>query len=142
MSDGDAPALPPAATVTYEFRDSSVPPPFHRSFVLVFDRTQARIVVDSYGDVLADRTVSMTPEAWDLVAEGFPAVQALVLAEPEDGCTGGTGFAATVASDGAVRLSVQGLACGGVNSDAAERLADWVRPVRTLFPPMEMLAPE
>lgn len=37
MSDGD---LPPSATVTYEFRDASVPPPFHRSFVLVFDRSR------------------------------------------------------------------------------------------------------
>jgi len=142
MSDGDVPPLAPSATVSYEFRDSSVPPPFHRSFVLVFDHTSARIVVDSYGEVLADRSVSMPPEAWNLVADGFPALQELVLADPEPGCTGGTGFAATVAEDGAVRLSVQGLACGGVNSDAADRLAEWVRPVRVLFPPMEVLAPE
>lgn len=72
MSDGE---LPPSATVTYEFRDSSVPPPFHRSFVLVFDRSQARIVVDSYGDILAEQATPMTPEAWDRVAEGYPGVR-------------------------------------------------------------------
>lgn len=134
--------LPPSATVTYEFHDSSVPPPYHRSFRLVFDRSQARIVVDSYGDVLADRTAAVSPAAWDEVAQGFPAVRGLVLADPADGCTGGTGFSATVAEDGTVRFSLSGLACGGVNSDAADRLAEWVGPVRSLFPPMNELAPE
>ena len=138
MSDGD---LPPSATVTYEFRDASVPPPFHRSVVLVFDRSQARIVIDSYGDILAERTATMTPEAWNLVAEGFPAVRGLVLAQPENACTGGTGFAATVAEDGKVLFTLRGLACGGVNSDAADRLAEWVEPVRSLFPPVDQLAP-
>ena len=60
--------LPPGATVTYEFHDSSVPPPYHRSYVLTFDRAGARIVVDSYGDVLADRTAPMTEDAWATVA--------------------------------------------------------------------------
>lgn len=139
MGDGD---LPPSATVTYEFRDASVPPPFHRSFVLVFDRSQARIVVDSYGDVLADRTASVSREAWNQVAQGFPKVSGLVTAEPGDACTGGTGFSATVAADGTVRFALSGMACGESNSDAAERLAEWVRPVRSLFPPMDELAPQ
>jgi len=138
MSDGD---LPPSATVTYEFRDACVPPPFHRTFVLVFDRSQARIVIDSYGDILAERTATMTPEAWNPVAEGFPAVRGLVLAQPEDACTGGTGFAATVAEDGTAQFTLRGLACGAVNSDAADRLAEWAAPVRSLFPPMDQLAP-
>lgn len=139
MSEGD---LPPSATVTYEFQDSSVPPQFHRSFVLVFDRTNARIVVDSYGDQLADQTAPMTPDAWNQVSQGFPEVSRLVVDGPEDGCSGGTGFFTTVVEDGAVRFTLRGLACGGVNSDVADRLADWVRPVRSLFPPMDQLAPE
>jgi hypothetical protein len=134
--------LPPSATVTYEFVDSSVPPPFHRSFVLVFDRAEARIVVDSYGEVLADRTAPMKAEAWDLVAGGFPEISELVSIQPEAACTGGTGFAATVVADGSVRFTIRGLACGGANSAAADRLAGWVDPVRSLFPPMSELAPE
>ena len=134
--------LPPSATVTYEFHDSSVPPPFHRSFVLTFDRTQARIVVDSYGSVLADRTASMSPEAWDRVAAGYPDVSALMVADPGDSCTGSTGFSTTIADDRTVRFTLSGLACGEVNSETAERLAAWVGPVRSLFPPMGELAPE
>jgi hypothetical protein len=139
MSEGE---LPPSATVTYEFVDSSVPPPFHRSFVLVFDRAQARIVVDSYGEVLADRTAPMRADAWNLVAEGFPGIRELVSTQPADACTGGTGFAATVVADGTVRFKIQGLACGGANTAAADRLAGWVDPVRSLFPTMSELAPE
>lgn len=139
MGEGN---LPPSATVVYEFHDSSVPPPFHRSFKLVFNRSEARIVVDRYGDVLADQTAPVTQAAWEQLVDGYPAVSELVLEEPADGCTGGTGFAATVTADGSVRFSLAGLACGGVNSDVADRLAEWVRPVRSLFPPMEQLAPE
>lgn len=139
MSEGE---LPPSATVTYEFVDSSVPPPFHRSFVLVFDRTQARIVVNSYGEVLADRTTPMKADTWNSVAESFPEVSGLVSAQPADACTGSTGFAATVVADGTMRFAIRGLACGGSNSSAADRLAGWVDPVRSLFPPMSELAPE
>lgn len=134
--------LPPNSTVTYEFHDSSVPPPFHRSFVLTFDRATARIVVDSYGDVLADQTVPMTDDAWAGVSRGFDGVQSLVIEEPEQGCTGGTGFAVSVADGGVTSFALNGLACGGVNSAASDTLAGWVQPVRALFPPMNQLAPE
>lgn len=133
--------LPPSATVTYEFHDSSVPPPFHRSFVLIFDRTQARIVVDSYGTVLADRTAAMSPQAWSQITEGYPDVNTLVMTDPGDACTGSSGFTTTVTDDGTVRFTLSGLACGEVNSEAADRVAEWVGPVRSLFPPMDDLAP-
>ena len=134
--------LPPTVTVTYEFHDSSVPPPYHRSYVLTFDHDTARIVVDSYGDVLADRTAPMTENAWSQVAQSFPEVQGLTVVEPEQGCTGGTSFAVSVADGGASSFSLHGSACGGVNLDTAERLTTWVAPVRALFPPMDQLAPE
>ena len=134
--------LPPGATVTYEFHDSSVPPPYHRSYVLTFDRSGARIVVDSYGDILADRTVPMAADAWARVAVSYPEVVGIEVTEPAQGCTGGTSFALTVAGAGAADLALRGSQCGGVNSDAADRLADWVAPVRSLFPSMNELAPE
>ena len=134
--------LPPGATVTYEFHDSSVPPPSHRSYVLTFDHAGARIVVDSYGDVLADRTAPMTEDAWATVAQSYPDVAGIEVVEPAQGCTGGTSFAITVAGAGAADVAVHGSQCGGVNSDAADRVANWVAPVRALFPAMNELAPE
>ena len=134
--------LPPGSTVTYEFHDSSVPPPYHRSYVLTFDSAGARIVVDSYGEVLADRTAPMTADAWNQVSGSFPQIRGITVVEPEQGCTGGTAFAVSVADGGATSFTLNGSECGGVNSDAADRVAAWVGPVRALFPPMGQLAPD
>lgn len=137
----EPPPVPPAAeTVTYQFHDSSVPPPYHRSFVLTFDSERARIVVDSYGTVVADRTAPMTPALWRQVSDSIP--RDIVVEEPAQGCTGGTGFSVSVADGGVVSFTLAGSDCGGVNSLTAQRLADWVAPVRELFPPMNQLAPE
>lgn len=141
-ADLPPPDLTPTATVTYEFHDSSVPPPYHRSYVLTFDSTGARIVVDSYGEVLADRTAAMTGDAWNEVARSFPDVGAITVVDPAQGCTGGTSFAVSVADGGATSFALHGSACGGVNSEAAEQLRTWVAPVRALFPPMSELAPD
>lgn len=134
--------LSPAATVTYEFHDSSVPPPYHRSYVLTFDHASAHMVVDSYGDVVADRTAAVPPDAWSQVVRAFPDIRNLSLVEPEQGCTGGTSFVVNVADGGVTSFRAHGSNCGGVNSGAAEKVAEWVGPVRALFGPMNELAPD
>lgn len=134
--------LPPAATVNYHFQDSSVPPPYHRSYTLTFDRNQVHIVVDSYGDVLADRTAPMTETAWNTVSNNFAAIRNISVREPEQGCVGGTSFALTVDDGGATVFALQASVCGGANSDATRRVRDWVQSVRTLLPSMDELAPE
>lgn len=134
--------LPPAATVNYHFQDSSVPPPYHRSYTLTFDRNQVHIVVDSYGDVLADRTAPMTEAAWNTVSNNFASIRNISVREPEQGCVGGTSFALTVNDAGATVFALQASVCGGANSDATRRVRDWVQPVRTLLPSLDELAPE
>ena len=134
-----AAGLPADATVTYAFRDSSVPPPYHRSFVITVDRNAARIVVDSYGTVLADRTAPTPPGVWEQLRNTIGELDGIVIEEPEQGCTGGTGFALSVSEGGP---TLEGPACGGANSNAEERVAAWIAPARSLFPPMGQLAPE
>lgn len=145
MTDPPPPPPPPpppaAETVTYAFHDSSVPPPYHRSFVLTFDPERARIVVDSYGTVLADQTAPMADGLWQQVTGAIPGLRDIVIEEPAQGCVGGTGFAVSVAQGGVASFTLNGSECGGANSRAAERLSEWVRPVRALFPPMDQLAP-
>jgi hypothetical protein len=131
--------LPADATVTYAFRDSSMPPPYHRSFVITVDRDAARIVVDSYGTVLADQTASMPPGTWQRMSDTIADLDGIVIEEPEQGCTGGTGFALSVSDGG---FALEGSACGGANSEAEQRVSAWIAPVRSLFPPMDQLAPE
>lgn len=131
--------LPADATVTYAFRDSSMPPPYHRSFVITVDRDAARIVVDSYGTVLADQTAAMPPGTWQRISDTIADLDGIVIEEPEQGCTGGTGFALSVSDGG---FALEGSACGGANSEAERRVSAWIAPVRSLFPPMDQLAPE
>jgi hypothetical protein len=131
--------LPADATVTYAFRDSSMPPPYHRSFVITVDRDAARIVVDSYGTVLADQTASMPPGTWERMSDSIADLDGIVIEEPEQGCTGGTGFALSVSDGG---FALEGSACGGANSEAEQRVSAWIAPARSLFPPMDQLAPE
>ena len=45
--------------------DASVPPQYHRSVTLTVTREDAHIVIDSYGDVLADERVPTPPAVWD-----------------------------------------------------------------------------
>lgn len=143
MTDASmSPGLPPTSTVTYQFHDSSVPPPNHRSYTLTFDRNQIRIVVDSYGDVLADRTATMTEAAWNTVSNNFPAIRNITVRQPPEGCVGGTGFGVNVVDAGATVFSMNASVCGGANSDASRRVRDWVQPVRTLLPSLDELAPQ
>ena len=134
--------LPPNAAVKYHFQDSSVPPQYHRSYTIDFDRSQVHIVVDSYGDVLADRTAPMTETAWNTVSNNFASIRNVKVREPDEGCVGGTGFALTVNDAGATVFALQASVCGGANSDAARRVRDWVQPVRTLLPSLDEMAPE
>lgn len=133
--------LPPTATVVYQFHDSSVPPQYHRSYTLNFDRNQVRIVVDSYGDVLADRTAPMTEAAWTTVSNNFASIRNITVRQPQQGCVGGTGFGLKVDDGGATTFSLNASVCGGANSDASRRVRDWVQPVRTLLPSLDELAP-
>jgi len=137
-----AAGLPAEATVTYAFQDSSVPPPYHRSFVLTADRNEAHIVVDSYGTVLADRTAPMPPGIWTRLSQTFGDLSGIAVEEPAQGCTGGTGFTLTISAGESAEFELDGSACGGANSDAEDRVAAWIHPVRDLFPPMARLAPD
>lgn len=148
-ADPDAkPALPEDALITYTFTDSSVPPPYHRSFVLEVSAAQARLIVDSYGDVLADLTAPVTEDLWSALSSTYPNLDDIWVNELDEGCSGGTGFRLQIKAEGqdggwaSDLLDVSGYACGGVNSATADLIAQWVNPARNLFGPMSKIAPE
>ncbi len=134
-------ALPDDAVITYRFTDSSVPPQYHRSWVLTVTKDNEQIVVDSYGDVLADEQVPTPAQVWSQLAAGLPALQELTVSPDTQGCTGGTGEAATVDAGGTVLLDVTVYECAGVNADVAEALRAWIQPARDQFPSTDELAP-
>lgn len=81
--------------LVFEFHDSSVPPPYHRSYSLTFQDSEVHIVVDSYGDILTDTILEIGSKK---VLEAFEFIDKYQIENKEkneenEGCTGGTGVA-------------------------------------------------
>lgn len=142
-SGSDAVAgLPDDATVTYAFHDSSVPPPYHRSVTLTVTREESHLVIDSYGDVLADETVATAPGVWAALGDRLPEMAGLAADEPGEGCVGGTGMDLRVESAGAALVDLSPQFCGGSHEGLEATIAAFIRPAREQFPPTDVLAPE
>jgi len=135
-------ALPDDATVTYAFADASVPPQYHRSVTLTVTPEEARIVVDSYGDVLADERLPTPASVWETLGATLPSVEDLAAATPGQGCTGGTGIRLTVATPAGPLVDLNPEFCGGSNEALEEPIDAWIAPARSLFPATDVLAPE
>ncbi|MDN5895619.1 MAG: hypothetical protein L0H93_16535 [Nocardioides sp.] len=95
-------ADPTTTAVKVHFHDSSVPPKYHRSWTITLDEEQAHLVVDSYGDDLAEETVDMPAQEWRAFVEDLPeSVDDLEEPEPvDDGCSGGTSMDFVVTDGG------------------------------------------
>lgn len=86
-------------TVVYEFHDASVPPEYHRSYTVTVTDGTATVVVDSYGDVIAQDTKPIDAAAWAATTSAAAALAGTPSSE-QTGCTGGTADEVT-ALDGA-----------------------------------------
>jgi hypothetical protein len=134
-------SLPDDAVVTYSFHDASVPPAYHRSVTLTVTRDLAHIVVDSYGEVLADTTAPMPVATWSALSSTIGSVSAIKVVEPSTGCTGGTSTDLTVSAGRDDLVDVSAASCGGSNAKAGKAIDAWVAPARGLFPATGVLAP-
>ncbi len=134
--------LPVDAVVTYAFHDSSVPPPYHRSVTLTVTREESHLVIDSYGDVLADETVTTPADVWQQLGETLPTLTDLTVESVDGGCVGGTStdLRIVAGADSVVDLTPE--FCAGANEGLEESLDAWIRPARELFPATDVLAPE
>ena len=135
------PGLADDAVVVYRFQDSSVPPQYHRSEELTIDRTTTRLVIDSYGDVLADESRPTPPEVWRGLVAGMESIAALPVEEAQEGCVGGTSESIRVRSAGQLIVEVVADECAGANALAREAVRDWIDPPRRMFPSTDSLAP-
>lgn len=134
-------ALPDDAVVTYAFHDASVPPQFHRSETLTIDRAHTRLVIDSYGNVLADSTVATPSDVWAMLGVSLSDVETLAVKDHPQGCTGGTAIGLTIESAGTMLVDLDPEFCAGSNAGLDSAINAWVSPARALFPTTEELAP-
>lgn len=136
---------PATAEVEYRYNDSSVAPEYHRSYTITVRDGEARMVVDSYGDVLHDVTEEVDGETWTELLDEVGAVRVRD-PEPSSECAGGTSREVLVtdaehpASDPAVLGHAE--VCGGTGADDASIIDAAIEPVLALFDTEELLATE
>ena len=140
-SETAGPAVFDDAVIVYDFYDSAVPPPYHRSLELTVDESQSRLVIDSYGDVLADESQPTPPEVWSALTDGLASLAALPIDEAQEGCVGGTGERVRVTSGGQVIVDLAVDECAGSNELVSDAIGAWINPAREVFPSTEELAP-
>lgn len=136
------PSLDDDAVITYAFHDSSVPPRYHRSVTLTVTKQEARMVVDSYGTVLADQRRPTPDSLWRGLAETLPTIEGRPVEVPAQGCAGGTSIDVLIDTGGARVVDLRPEFCGGVNADLQDLVRTWIAPALALFPPVSELAPE
>jgi len=102
-------------TIVYEYKDSSVPPKYHRSYVVTVNPEELHIVVDSYGDVLKDKTYPISNKEYMAVINAFNSARMknkTVIGAPI-GCTGGTSQRLSVREADEVIFEGYLSSCGG-----------------------------
>ena len=102
-------------SIEYRFGDSSVPPPYHRSYSIIVNAESFRFVVDSYGDVVKDSTVQISKEKWEACKSLFKSckIQKKDSVENSKGCTGGTTQNIKALKDDKVVFEAGNYYCGG-----------------------------
>ena len=80
------------AVFVYRFTDSSVPPPYHRSYSIDVSESTVHLTIDSYGDILLDETYTILPEQYNDFIKKLIALKLKNKPENIDthGCSGGT----------------------------------------------------
>ena len=142
VSESAPSGLPDDAVITYAFHDSSVPPQYHRSVTLTVSKAESRIVIDSYGEVLADHRVATSDQAWSLLEGTMASVGELVVEQADQGCVGGTSVDLTVMSGDEQILALSPEYCAGANEALEGAIESWITPARDQFPSTDVLAPE
>ena len=123
--------------LVFEFHDSSVPPPYHRSYSLEFKDDRVKIVVDSYGDILTDTLVVLGEDKVDK-ALGYVnqfGVKSKIKNEEDEGCTGGTGISVSYGFDDETHCSGYVYFCAGEQfGDLSGELEELKYALKELIP--------
>lgn len=127
----------------FHFRDSSVPPEYHRSWTLTVTEDQAYVVVDSYGDVVGEETVDLPPGVWEDVQAGVAALEGDEADDVSDdeACAGGTGAEVWARTADEELFEMDADHCGPGNETVSDRWKEPFAPVLELFDMDTLTAP-
>ncbi len=101
--------------IEYAFGDASVAPKYHRSYVVTATKDDIRIVVNSYGNILADTTFTMNKRKFKVLTKKFTETEIKNINKTTDnhGCSGGTTKSFTITEGEKTVLNGTVYNCGG-----------------------------
>ncbi|GED98832.1 hypothetical protein [Gordonia crocea] len=122
--------------ITYSFVGSSVAPAYHTEYRIDVRDGRATIRVGSYGTVdetespRATESKKISDKQWRSLIGGLDRLPSSADAK---GCTGGSTFRVTAADEAKTLLDTTVYACGDANQAKADALADFIKPVSSMF---------
>jgi hypothetical protein len=127
--------------ITYHFGDASVPPNYHRSYTITVTADRVKIVVDSYGEILADEEYEITAKQFDDIQRSLESnkIRNCTLADDE-GCTGGTSESISYVNNKNEIFSGSVYHCGGKDTgNLCGDIGSFADDVKNLVPNLEKL---
>jgi len=122
--------------IRYHYGDSSVPPQYHRSYTITIYRDMVKIVVDSYGNILAEENYEISNEQFDDIISSMKNNEIRNCELGEDaGCDGGNSESVTYINTGEIILDGEVYHCGGEDyGDLCGDIATFTNDVKRLIP--------
>lgn len=128
--------------IVYHFKDSSVPPQYHRSYTITVTRDQVHIIVDSYGDIISDSTFDMSENKMNNLIKCIEIYQIRKqdYKDENKSCTGGTSKSITVFSGKNILLEGVAYKCGGsIHGSLSGDIDSFAKMIEDLIPNFTML---
>lgn len=137
---------PNLTEIDYVFTDSSAPPYYRLRYTLTADADGARVVVESYGDVLHNETASIEDQTWQTLVRSALSVAIPSSDDPYE-CPGATYRDLQIqeidppldAND--LVLEAEVAVCGASSQARADAIDAFVAPLLELFDMEALLAP-
>ena len=87
-----------ATKIIYHFGDASVAPQWHRSYSITVTRSEAQLVIDSYGKIIDQATRDIAATDFEKLIETIrdANISKVTATSDSSGCTGGTSESLTI----------------------------------------------
>lgn len=127
----------PFTKIVYSLKDASVPPQYHRSYTITVTKDQFHLIVDSYGETIAEATTTVPENTLEELKRYLETCQIRQKGHaPDTGvCTGGVSKSLTIYSGEETLLSGTVYQCAGrTEGNLSGDIDAFARKIQGLIP--------